>query len=80
MLNELRRKLHVKSLVIATLVTRLIITAPIVTACTRELKIAAYRERGYNAVGGEWLAIGLIAAAVWALTGYIARLLLGIKK
>lgn len=32
---------------------------------------AAFRERGYSAIGGEWILISVIWAALWTLSGFI---------
>ncbi len=34
---------------------------------------AAYEERGYWAIGGEWMAILMTIGALWALSGYIIK-------
>lgn len=79
--HALRREIHRKSLVLATLAARTIITLPIAATLHRELTTAAFRERGYSAMGGEWILIIGLSAVVWVLTGYIAQvLLLGQKK
>lgn len=42
-----------------------IVTVPAASA----LIDAAYAERGYSAIGGEWLLIIIITGAVWRLSG-----------
>lgn len=58
-------------------VTELMLRAAAVGAITTPIAIAmieaAYAERGYSAIGGEWLVIIVVAAALWKLSGYIAR-------
>lgn len=34
---------------------------------------AAYAERGYSAIGGEWLMIIIIAGALWGLSGQVIK-------
>ncbi len=34
---------------------------------------AAYAERGYSAIGGEWLMIIVIAGALWGLSGQVIK-------
>ncbi len=41
------------------------------------LTAAAYAERGYESVGGEWLLIIGLTLTVWNLTGYVAELIWG---
>lgn len=56
-------------------ILELMIRAALVTAVTfpfaKALIKAAYAERGYSAVGGEWLSIIIIATALWKLSSYI---------
>ncbi len=46
-----------------------IVTVPAASA----LIDAAYRERGYSAIGGEWLLIIVIAGALWGLSGQVIK-------
>lgn len=41
-----------------------------VTPIAVRLCALAYAERGYRAVGGEWILILLVALSVWWLTGF----------
>ncbi len=70
MLKVLRRK----SYIIITTLIRLIATAftGVVTAAL--FTDAAYQQRGYYSVGGEWIVIIGLIFTVWKLTGYVARL------
>ena len=34
---------------------------------------AAYQQRGYYSVGGEWIVIIGLTVVAWKLTGYVAR-------
>lgn len=46
-----------------------IVTIPAASA----LIDAAYAERGYSAIGGEWLLIIVIAGSLWAVSGLIIK-------
>ena len=46
-----------------------IITMPTASA----LIDAAYAERGYSAIGGEWLLIIVIAGSLWVLSGQVVK-------
>lgn len=70
MLKALRRKAYI---IITTLI-RLIATAFAGVIVAVLFTDAAYQQRGYYSVGGEWIVIIGLIFTVWKLTGYVARL------
>ena len=69
MFKFLRRK----SYIIITAFVRLLITAFAGTITAALFVDAVHAERGYYAVGGEWIVIIGLIFTVWKLTGYVAR-------
>ena len=69
MLKTLRRKAYI---IITTLIRLLATSFAGVIAATLFVD-AAYQQRGYYSVGGEWIVIIGITVAIWKLTGYVAR-------
>ncbi len=53
------------------LLIRAAITISVTVPFAKVLTDAAFRERGYSAVGGEWILISMIWAALWTLSGFI---------
>ncbi len=55
----------------------LTIRAAVVTGISipfaKQMIVAAYKEREYWAIGGEWLVILMAAGALWVLSGYIIK-------
>lgn len=61
---------------LAELIFELSVTMFVTIPAKDTLVEAAYNERGYNAIGGEWLAIILIAGAVFYLTRHCVNWIL----
>ena len=69
MFKSIRRQVYI---IITTLI-RLMATA-FAGGITATLFVdAAYQQRGYYSVGGEWIVIIGLIFTVWKLTGYVAR-------
>lgn len=51
------------------LIFKIAVVISVITPVADALIDAAYAERGYSAIGGEWLLIIIIAGAVWRLSG-----------
>lgn len=58
-----------------SLIFRAAVVAAIIIPTASALIDAAYAERGYSAIGGEWLLIIVIAGAVWGLSGQAIKYL-----
>lgn len=69
MFKSLRRK----SYIIITTLIRLLATAFGGVIIATLFVDAAYQQRGYYSVGGEWIVIIGLIFTVWKLTGYVAR-------
>ncbi len=56
-------------------VLELLVRAAIAISATvpfaKVLTDAAFRERGYSAIGGEWILISVIWAALWTLSDFM---------
>lgn len=50
-------------------VAALLFTAPFAVGVC----LVAANERGYAAIGGEWVAVAVILAAIWKMTGFAAK-------
>lgn len=51
------------------LIFKIAVVISVITPVADALIDAAYAERGYSAIGGEWLLIIIITGAVWRLSG-----------
>ena len=69
MFKSLRRK----SYIIITTLIRLLATAFGGVIAATLFVDAAYQQRGYYSVGGEWIVIVGLTVVAWKLTGYVAR-------
>ena len=69
MFKSIRRKTYI---IITTLI-RLMATAFAGVITATLFVDAAYQQRGYYSVGGEWIVIVGLIFTVWKLTGYVAR-------
>ena len=70
MLKSIKRK----SYIIITTLIRLMATAFAGVIAATLFVDAAYQQRGYYSVGGEWIVIIGLTVVAWKLTGYVARL------
>ncbi|MCH5323976.1 MAG: hypothetical protein J1E39_02070 [Eubacterium sp.] len=70
LLKLLRRKTYI----IITSALRLLITAFFGVLTAVWFVSAVYAQRGYYAVGGEWIVIIGITYAIWKLAGHVARM------
>lgn len=69
MFKSIRRKTYI---IITTLI-RLMATAFAGVITATLFVDAAYQQRGYYSVGGEWIVIIALTVVAWKLTGYVAR-------
>lgn len=51
------------------LIFKIAVVISVITPVADALIDAAYAERGYSAIGGEWLLIIIITGAAWRLSG-----------
>ena len=73
-MNEMLKTLRRKTYIIITMLIRLIATAFAGVITATLFVDAAYQQRGYYSVGGEWIVIIALTVVAWKLTGYVARL------
>lgn len=71
-IKQLRRKIYI----IVTLIIRLMTTAFAGTIAAALFVDIAAKERGYYAVGGEWIVIVGLTVVAWWLTGLLTKELL----
>jgi len=54
-------------------ITKLALAVGAMAVSAKEIVPLAYAERGYYAIGGEWLIVGLVGMTVWFGVGYLVK-------
>ena len=60
--------------------TRICISILVTNLATQYLITMAYAERGYEAVGGEYIAIPIVFLIVYKFTGFVIRFSIKVVK